>query len=68
MTVAQVRLALATLPDDLEVMIERGEWGPSRIKDVRTAYVEDKGDVQNWEVWYPEIDDGEKRVSVALLG
>lgn len=27
-TVAELRAHLATLPDDVEVLVERGEWGP----------------------------------------
>lgn len=70
MTVVQVRRALEALPDDLEVMIERGEWGPSRIKNVNTALVVDQGDVHNWEVPFPESEpyENEKRISVALIG
>ena len=56
---------------DAEVMIERGEWGPSRISGVRAALVRDSGGrVECWEIYFPQVPDDaddNPRAAVVLI-
>jgi hypothetical protein len=50
MTIKGLIKHLQAFPLNTEVMVERGEWGPCRIKDgPRIAIVQDKGTTENWE-------------------
>jgi hypothetical protein len=74
MIVSKLIEYLKTLPQDAEVMIQRGEWGPSRIYSApRTALVRDANDKEghhNWEIDFPELQDEEwerPRITVVLI-
>lgn len=69
MTVKQLREHLAAFPDDMEVLVHCGDWGPCRTGYAKRAFVFDSGSsTQNWENFYPDIqDENETRPTIEVV-
>jgi hypothetical protein len=71
MTKNELIAALQAIPGNPEVMVNRGEWGPSQLLNCAPTLIQVlvQGESENWEVAFPEVPagEGEVRQEVILL-